>query len=322
MSNSQPPSDWQGDAASRDPTSPRTPGPSSTSSIAEGDSISAPTATDQQLQSTYGLSQYRPHENNEHHYVASTAGAVSGNGPESWWKIRFWETPVWVWIALTVVFIAFWSSVLGLDALNGGPERRAREKAAAEREAAESATATTTEVPPVTTVTPTTVPETTPTTEPEPTTTTEVVETTVEVPETTVTVETTVPPLSVELVQEIFTLVFEPQRGDLISIVEDYPLVESVDVLDYDGETGVVHLEVTPLFDFDEGVRDDSWALTRAFSAFYADEGAWVNVDPPWSPTFDVKVSKAHYTCTGEQMQQLADSRFSRSDWQSGCQVR
>lgn len=133
--------------------------------------------------------------------------------------------------------------------------------------------------------------------------------------------ETTFAPLSVEQVQQVFTFVFDNQRGDIISIVEDDPLIETVDVLDYDENTGVISLEVTPLFDIDDGVRDDAWNLTRAFGAFYMAGGPWVNTEPPWSPTLDIKVSSAHYTCSGDQLQQVADSRFSRDDWEAGCRV-
>ena len=97
--------------------------------------------------------------------------------------------------------------------------------------------------------------------------------------------------------------------------------MESVDTYVYDPASGTVLLNITPAFDFDEGVRDDAWEIMRTMSVWWTADN-WVSLDPQWSPSFDVSISTAQYRCTGDQMIQMEDSRFNRTDWETSCRLR
>jgi len=133
--------------------------------------------------------------------------------------------------------------------------------------------------------------------------------------------------LTVEDIREsAIPLVFESSRAGIIEILTDMTVVQSVDLYSYDPAAGTVTLDVTPEFDFDEGVRDDAWEFFRIFAgAFYkagSDNDAWIVEDPRFAPNFRAIVSSATYECDGETMRDLADSMLSRADWETTCRVR
>lgn len=123
----------------------------------------------------------------------------------------------------------------------------------------------------------------------------------------------------------LMPLTFDQSRSQIIEIVSDMRVIESVDLFTYDSDTGLVELDVTPAFDFDSGVRDDAWELFRIFAgAFYKapDNAGWLLEDPRFAPDFKVTVSTATYLCDGETMRDLANAMLSRSAWESTCKVR
>jgi hypothetical protein len=136
---------------------------------------------------------------------------------------------------------------------------------------------------------------------------------------TTVETTTTVPALTEEVWRGIFAGVFDGQRSDFISILNDKFIVESVDFLEYDESTNLLTLDVTPAFDFDAGVRDDAWELTRDFAPLWEsiDEG---NVWP--GPIVKIVISTATYQCPPETMRSLFEARLSRQQWEAQCRVR
>lgn len=148
-------------------------------------------------------------------------------------------------------------------------------------------------------------------------------ETTTTVAETTTTAEattTTTAELSSESLRQLFAGAFEGTRRDFIGAAEDLFVVESVDFFEYDATTDVLTLDVTPAFDFDSGVRDDAWELTRAFSAIWENFSEYQDIWP--GPTWRVIVSTATYECAPEAMTALVDSRLSREQWETQCRVR
>ncbi len=135
------------------------------------------------------------------------------------------------------------------------------------------------------------------------------------------------PTLTVEDVQKsVMPFVFESSRGDIVGLLAGLFIIESVDLYDYDPETGKVLLDMTPAFDFDDGVRDDAWEVMRIFAGgvYGGPQGndAWVTEDPPFAPSLRVTISTATYDCSGDVMRRLADARLSRAQWEEACRVR
>lgn len=65
-------------------------------------------------------------------------------------------------------------------------------------------------------------------------------------------------------------VVIESNRAGIIEILTDMTIVQSVDLYMYDPAAGTGTLDVTPEYDFDEGVSDDAWEFFRLFAgAFY-----------------------------------------------------
>lgn len=161
-----------------------------------------------------------------------------------------------------------------------------------------------------------------PTTPAAETTTTESETTTTAQATTTTLAETTTSlTLTPDVLQSVFSRALEETRRDFVSAAEDLFVVESVDLFEYDVETDFLTLDVTPAFDFEPGVRDDAWELTRAFAII------WEVVVPAdavdiWSgPNWRVVVSTATYECSADAMRRLADARLSRDQWESECRV-
>lgn len=148
-------------------------------------------------------------------------------------------------------------------------------------------------------------------------------ETTTTAVETTTTAEattTSTTELTPESLRRLFAGAFDGTRQDFIEAAEDLLVVESVDFFEYDPTTDVLTLDVTPAFDFDSGVRDDAWELTRAFSAIWGNFSEYQAIWP--GPTWKVIVSTATYECAPEAMVALVDSRLSREQWETQCRVR
>jgi len=126
--------------------------------------------------------------------------------------------------------------------------------------------------------------------------------------------------------ESVLPTVFESTRAGIIEILTDMTIVQSVDLYTYDPATGTVTLDVSPEYDFDEGVRDDAWEFFRLFAgAFYnagSDNDAWILEDPRFAPDFRATVSSATYECDGETMRDLAESMLSRGNWETTCRVR
>lgn len=117
-----------------------------------------------------------------------------------------------------------------------------------------------------------------------------------------------------------FPITFESSRETILEVLNELTIVQSVDGYVYDTATGVVHLDITPAFDFDSGVRDDAWAIMRAMSEAWGDP--WYEPSTQWSPGLNVSISTAEYQCTGEQMRLMVDARFNRDEWEATCRVR
>jgi hypothetical protein len=135
------------------------------------------------------------------------------------------------------------------------------------------------------------------------------------------------PTLSSEDVQKsVMPFVFESSRTNIVGLLVGLIIIESVDLYDYDPETGKVLLDMTPAFDFDSGVRDDAWEVMRIFAGgvYGGPQGsdAWVTEEPPFAPSLRVTISTATYDCPGEIMRRLADARLSRAQWEEACRVR
>jgi hypothetical protein len=208
------------------------------------------------------------------------------------------------------VFLSIFGVIaaLGFVGSLGGSEPADTAQAAATTLAVES---TTTEAPETTTTqatTATTAPTTTTTTAPTTTTTAP----------TTTTIELVLTESDMQTL--VFPIVFDSGRDAVLDIIRDLFFVESVDLYDYDEDTGTVNISITPAYDFDEGVRDDSWEITRAFAVLYGPD-SWVSSDPPWAPSFRVEISTATYQCDAETMMQIQDARLARSGWEDACRV-
>jgi hypothetical protein len=133
--------------------------------------------------------------------------------------------------------------------------------------------------------------------------------------------------LTIQDIREfVFPTVFESTRTVFIGAINDLTAIESVDLYSYDPSSGTVNLDATPAFDFDEGVRDDAWAIFRIFAkALYledSDNDAWLVSEPRFAPNFRVTISTATYDCAGEVMRGLASAMLSRDGWESTCRVR
>ena len=221
----------------------------------------------------------------------------------AWWKRKRAKLPTWAWIAIavTVLFIAAGAA--------GGTEEETEDSATAS-----SAAVSTTE-PDITTTlaAPTTTEATTTTAAP----TTTVAPTTTAAPTTTELV------LTVEDIQTlVFPLTFDANRAEVIGILDENFVVQSVDEYTYDPIIGVVRVSITPAFDFDEGVRDDAFEMMRAMAAFWSSDGIWVESGTGWSPSLNMSISSAEYLCNGEQMKAMADARFAREQWDAECRLR
>jgi hypothetical protein len=132
--------------------------------------------------------------------------------------------------------------------------------------------------------------------------------------------------LTVEDIREsVIPLVFDSTRAGIIEILTDMTIVQSVDLFMYDPAAGTVTLDVTPEYDFEDGVRDDAWEFFRLFAGgFYkagSDNDGWILEDPRFAPNFRATVSSATYECEGETMRDLAESMLSRADWETTCRV-
>jgi hypothetical protein len=121
----------------------------------------------------------------------------------------------------------------------------------------------------------------------------------------------------------IFPIVWESARGGTLQVIQDLFVIETVDLYDYDVETGTVLLAATPAFDFDSGVRDDAWEVMRIYAGGLYAPGSddWVESGTGWSPALDVTISTARYRCEGETMQALGDARLSRPQWEEQCRI-
>jgi len=133
--------------------------------------------------------------------------------------------------------------------------------------------------------------------------------------------------LTVQDIREsVLPMVFESTRAGVVEILNDMTIVQSVDLYTYDPAAGTVTLDVTPEYDFDEGVRDDAWEFFRLFAGgFYksgSDTDAWTVEDPRFTPDFRATVSSATYECDGEAMRDFAESMLSRGNWKTTCKVR
>jgi hypothetical protein len=139
---------------------------------------------------------------------------------------------------------------------------------------------------------------------------------------TTVEITTTIPAVTEASQRALYSAAFDSQRSALVSILNDKFIVESVDFLEYDPLTDVLTLDVTPAFNFDAGVRDDAWELTREFAPLW--DISWVteNLDVWPGPTWRVVISTATYQCPPEAMFALVDARLSRQQWEAQCRVR
>lgn len=246
--------------------------------------------------------------------TAGTPGVNVAKAKKPWWR-RWWAITLAVFIALVI-----------LGNLLPAPEDDEEADAAATTEVTTAETTTTTPDTTALTTAPATEPVTAPvTTAPITTvTTTSTTTTTTAAPTTT----TTIPPttttefvLTADDVRAfVFPAVFDTTRDGVLDILNSDYVVESVDRYEYDPDSGAVLLDITPAFDFDEGVRDDAWEVMRAMSAFWAD--TWYDPSSNWSPSLDVSISTAQYRCTGDQMRAMEDARFSRTDWEANCRIR
>jgi hypothetical protein len=118
----------------------------------------------------------------------------------------------------------------------------------------------------------------------------------------------------------VFPITFDSVRDEVLALFNDLIVVQSVDQYEYDSNTGTVHVNLTPTYDFDEGVRDDAWGIMRAMSNLWID--GWYEPASGWSPSLDVSITTAQYSCNGEQMRAMADARFTRADWETNCRDR
>jgi hypothetical protein len=118
----------------------------------------------------------------------------------------------------------------------------------------------------------------------------------------------------------VFPITFDSTRNDVLALLSDLTIVQSVDRYEYAVDNGTVLVDLTPAFDFDEGVRDDAWGIMRAMSNLWIE--GWYEPDTGWSPALDVSISTAQYSCSGEQMRAMSDARFSRADWEAACRIR
>jgi hypothetical protein len=201
------------------------------------------------------------------------------------------KVPLWVWVVIGVLVFGGIGSIFGGDenaTVSEPPTPSGQEEAAAAQV------------------------EDIPSQEPEPESETQAQ------PEVELTVE--------DIRESVIPLVFESTRTGIIEVLTEMPIVESVDLYSYDAAAGTVNLDVTPEFDFDDGVRDDAWEFFRLFAgAFYnsgSDNDAWTLEDPRFAPNFRVTVSSATYECEGETMRALAETMLSRANWESTCRLR
>lgn len=183
----------------------------------------------------------------------------------------------------------------------------------------EVTTATTVAATPVPTTTPATTPPTTAAPTTPPTTAARTTPPTTAAPTTPPTTEFVLTEDDVRTL--VFPIVFDSSRDEVLEILNGNFVVETVDRYVYDADTGTVLLDITPAFDFDDGVRDDAWEIMRGMSELWT-VNAWVETDRDWSPALDVSISTAQYRCTGDQMRQMQDARFGRPDWEATCRVR
>ena len=133
------------------------------------------------------------------------------------------------------------------------------------------------------------------------------------------------PALSVEDVRQVvMTLVFASSRTDIIRIVTDLFSVESVDLYDYDPETGTVTLEATPTSRLEDRHRDAAWELYRLFGmGLYGGDGdAWLVEDPPFAPNLRITLASVRYECDGPTMRRIPVARLSRAQFEEECRVR
>jgi hypothetical protein len=122
----------------------------------------------------------------------------------------------------------------------------------------------------------------------------------------------------------IFPIVWDSARDGTRQIIADLTVIQTVDLYDYDADSGTIILDATPEFDFDSGVRDDAWQIMRIFAGGlydYPDAGNWVEPESGWAPALDVTISTARYRCDGDTMQALGDARMSRAQWETECRV-
>lgn len=148
-------------------------------------------------------------------------------------------------------------------------------------------------------------------------TTTTAAPTTTEAPQTTTTFTFTA-----ETLRSIFAAALEGNRRDFVNAAEDLFIVESVDFFEYDPSTDLLTLDVTPAYNFEPGVRDDAWELTRGFAAIWDLTVPSDTLDVWEGPNWRVVVATATYECSANVMQRLADARLSRDQWESECRVR
>jgi hypothetical protein len=133
------------------------------------------------------------------------------------------------------------------------------------------------------------------------------------------------PELSVEDVREaVMPFVFESSRADIIRIVADLFIVESVDLYDYDPATGTVTLEATPTYSSEDRRRESAWELYRLFGMglYGGDSDAWLVDNPQFAPNLAISLASVRYECDGPTMRRIPEARLSRSQFEAECRVR
>jgi hypothetical protein len=147
------------------------------------------------------------------------------------------------------------------------------------------------------------------------TATLEATTTTTAAPTTTSTMS---PEQMVDVAKLAFGVVFDAQRVELAEAVQGDINVGSVDLFAYDGNTGVVTLDITSGWASPDNQVDGAWDLTRQLAALYSPtDGAWYQAE--WVPGFTLVNSGVTYRCSGEFMARLATFSASRADWDAEC---
>lgn len=122
----------------------------------------------------------------------------------------------------------------------------------------------------------------------------------------------------------IFGVVFDGQRLELASLFEEEIFhIESVDVLQYDPDSGTIQMAMTSAFPslLPQDLPDDGWDIMQAwkayFTSFVSSAGSDFGIEVV--PNIEVDLSGHAFHCPADFVLDMIDLRVSQSDFVRIC---